>query len=127
MALSVDWSTFVVTVPQADLTPLGGGLYELDVDAFRLELKSIEASEEGMAFDDTHRHNTIVTVAGLTLARVVEVIAPYTVEFEDGQYTVRTVGANHNLADVKVANQVSLITQNSAGLIDASSARGTVI
>jgi len=32
-------------------------------------------------------------------------------------YTVRCVGANHNIADVKTVNQVSLIIGNSAGLI----------
>jgi hypothetical protein len=127
VALSINRLTNVILVPQADLTPLGGSLYELNVNTTRLALKTIEASEEGIVFDDTHVHNTTVTVAGLTLARVVVIIAPYTLEFEDGQYTVKAVGANHNIADVKVANQVSLITQNSAGLIDASSDRGTVL
>jgi hypothetical protein len=42
------------------------------------------------------------------------------VEFEDGQYTVNCVGANHNISDVKVANQVSLIVNNAAGLITNS-------
>lgn len=117
MAVTVDWLTFVITIPQADLTDLGGGVYELDVDWFRLQLKAIEESVDGMPFTDTHVHNTEIILSGVTYARFVEIISPYTVEFEDGQYTVIAKGANHNIADVKVANQVSLITQNSAGLI----------
>lgn len=126
MALSIDWSSLVISVPQADLTPVSAGLYELDVDAFRLELKDIEDGEEGMAFPDTHRHNTEVVLSGVTYARVVEIINGYTVEFEDvgTAYTVRCVGANHNLADVKVVNNVSLIVGNSAGLITVSSGSG---
>lgn len=119
MALSVNWATKVILVPQADLTFLGGTLYELDVDAFRLELKEIEASEEGLPFLDTHRHNTEVVLSGDIYARIIEIINGYTVEFEDGQYVVKCVGANHNLADVKVPNQVSIVVGNSSGLIRA--------
>lgn len=127
MALSIDWSSLVISVPQADLTPVSAGLYELDVDAFRLELKDIEDSEEGMAFPDTHRHNTEVTLSGVTYARIVEIINGYTVTFEDTgtAYTVRCVGANHNLADVKTVNNVSLIVGNSAGLITVSTSGGS--
>lgn len=124
MALSIDWATKVITVPQADLTNLGGGVYELDVDAFRLELKAIEDNEDGIVFPDTHRHNTTVTLAGATYARSVELINSYTVEFEDGSYTVVCVGANHNVGDVKVVNSVSLIIGNSAGLITVTSGSG---
>lgn len=121
MAISINWATKVITVPQADLTLISGVLYELDVDWFRLQLKDIEDSEIGMSFPDTHRHNTEVVLSGVTYARTFEIINGYTVQFEDDQYTVRCVGANHNLADVKVANQVSLIIGNSAGLIVAGS------
>jgi hypothetical protein len=126
MTLSINWSTKVITVPQADLSALGGGLYELDVDAFRLALKDIEDGEEGMAFPDTHRHNTAVTLSGVTYARTFEMINGYTVTFEDvgSPYTVVCVGANHNIADVKNVNQVSLIIGNSAGLIQVTSGSG---
>lgn len=116
MAPTINWATKVITVPQSDLSYISGTLYELDVDAFRLDLKDIEDSEEGAPFDDTHSHNTEVTLSGVTYARTFEIINGYTVTFEDGQYTVRCVGANHNLADVKNANQVSLIIGNTAGL-----------
>ena len=119
MAITIDRNTQVITVPQADLTFISGTLYELDTDAFRLTLKSLEADEEGMVFEDMHSHNTEVTVAGVTYARVVQVLSPYQVEFEDGQYSVRLVGSNNNLfADgVLVRNQVGIIATNSAGLI----------
>lgn len=124
MAISVNWGTKVIYVPKADLTPLGGVLYGLDLDDFRLALKNLEDSDEGMPFLDTHRHNTSITLSGVTYSRFVEIINGYTVEFEDGQYTVVCSGANHNLADVKVANQVSLIIGNAAGLITVTSGSG---
>ncbi len=120
MALSMNWDTQVVTVPQADLTSLGGGVYELDVDAFRLALKDLEDSEVGMAFPATHRHNTEVTLSGVTYARTVEMINGYTVSFENTgtPYVVSCVGANHNLGDVtNFDGGMSLLIGNSAGLI----------
>lgn len=117
MAISINWTTRVITIPQADLTLVSGSLYELDVDAFRLELKDIEDSEEGMAHPDTHRHNSEVVLSGVTYARTFEIINGYTITFENGSYSVRCIGANHNIADVKNVNSVSLIVGNSAGLV----------
>jgi len=117
MAVTIDWPTKVITVPQADLTPLGGSLYELDVDTFRLALRAIEAGEEGVAFLHTHERVAPKTIAGVTYAQFFEIINGYTVLFEDLQYTVQVTGANHNISDVKVLNQVSVIIGNSAGLI----------
>lgn len=115
MAVSVNWTTRIITVPQADLTFLGGVIYQLDVDALRLELKALE-DDEGMPFLDTHRHNTEVVLSGVTYARTVEIINNYRIEFENGSYTVSATGANHNIGDVMVPNNVSLIVNNSAGL-----------
>lgn len=119
MALSINWATKVIGVPQADLAAVSTGLYELDVEAFRLALKDIEDSETGVAFPDTHRRNAPVTLSGVTYAQTFEIINGYTVTFQDTgtPYTVRVVGANHNIADVKNVNNVSLIIGNSAGLI----------
>jgi len=117
VAITINHATGVISVPQSFLTSLGGVFYELDVDAFRLALKDLEDDANGMQLPDTHRHNTQIILSGVTYARTVEIINGFTVEFEDGQYVVTCVGANHNLADVKVANQVSLIIGNSAGLI----------
>lgn len=114
----VDWGTRVIRIFRADtfMSETSPGFYSMDVNAFRLALKAVE-DDEGMPYPDTHRHNTQTILAGVTYARSVEIINNYTVEWEDAQYTVTTTGANHNLSDVKVANQVSLVTNNSAGLI----------
>jgi hypothetical protein len=124
MAISVDPLTFVIYVPKSDLTPLGGSRYELDANWLRLQLRDWEDSETGIVFSPTHNHNTTVTLSGVTYARVLEMLTPYTIEFEDGQYSVAVTGANTNIADVKVVNQVSLIIGNSAGLITVASGSG---
>jgi len=124
MALSIDWGTRVITVPKADLTVIQltpSEIYELNLNTFRLWLKDIEDDEVGMPHPDTHRHNTEVTIGGLTYARTIEMINGYTVTFEDGQYAVNLVGANSNVADVTNVNQVSIRPQNSAGLINIPS------
>jgi len=125
MALSVDWgNTFVITVPQSDLTLVTGALYDFDTDAFRLELKSLEDDEVGMPWPSTHIHNTEVTVAGVTYARFIEIVAPYSITFEDtgSAYAVRFINSNNNAWDVEngilnVTPKVSYIPTNSAGLI----------
>lgn len=121
MALSIDYQTFVILVPQSYLTFVSGTLYDLDVNQFRLDLKDLEDDSAGMPFPATHNHNTEVTIVGTTYARFVEILPPYSVEFEDGQYTVTLSGANNNIFDVAggilVQNQVQVIPSNSAGLI----------
>ena len=121
MSLSINWAMKVISIPQSYLTPKGGSVYELDVDVFRKDLKSIEDSEVGMIFPDTHRHNTEVVIGGVTYARTVEMINGYTVTFEDGQYIVNLVGANNNVVDVATLNQVSIRPSNAAGLIVSGS------
>lgn len=120
MAITIDRLTNIISVPQADITFISGTLYELDTDWFRLQLKAIEASVEGMPFLDTHIHNTEVTVAGTTFFRTIEIINGYSIEFTpDAQWSVRLAGSNNNIFDVEnnilVQNQVQVIAQNSAG------------
>ena len=117
MAVSVNPATGVITIPRSDLTALGGSRYSMDIEWLRLQLKKWEDSENGVAFTDTHRRNAPVTLSGVIYAQTFEIIAPYTVTFEDGAYTVYVNGGNHNLADVKNVNQVSLVIGNSAGMI----------
>lgn len=122
MAISITWGTKVIYVPVTYLTLLSGTIYELDSDQMRLDLKGLEDDVEGMPFNDTHRHNTTVAIAGIVYARTVEIINDYSVEFEDGQYTVIIKGSNNNFHDVLngilVQNQVQVIPTNSAGLIE---------
>lgn len=119
MAISVDPLTDIIYVPKADLTLVQASpeVREIDLNWFHLKLLDWEDSEDAIPRPKTHSHNTEVSLAGLTYARIIEILLPYTVEFEDGQYTVNCVGANHNISDRKVANQVSLIVNNAAGLI----------
>lgn len=124
MAITINWATRVISIPKADMTQLSATRYELNVDALRLALKDLEDSEEGMAFPSTHAHNTTVTVGGVTLARVVEIVNGYTITFEAGTYSVSLVGANNNIADVMNLNAVSLRSNNSAGLIVVTDGAG---
>src|SRR3990172_7005026 len=117
MAVTINWATGVISILQSDLTPLGGALYELDTNWFRLQLKNLEDDEEGMPFPKTHNHNTVVLLGGIEYARIIEILSPYTVTFQDGQYAVNLVGSNNNIADVTNVNQVSVRPSNSAGLI----------
>ena len=125
MAISVNPSTFVITVPQSDLTHVTGTLYTLDTDWFRKQLKAWEYDGDGLSggitFLKTHIHNTEVTVAGTTYARTIEILSPYSVTFENGSYSVRLEGSNNNIFDVEngILNQntVQVIPTNAAGLI----------
>ncbi len=121
--ISVAWGTTnIIFVPQSYLTFVSGTFYTMNTDTFRKDLKDLEDGLlEGMIYPDTHKHNTEYEVAGTTYARSIEIIAPYSVEFEDGQYSVRLEGSNNNIFDVEngilVQNQVQVIPTNSAGLI----------
>lgn len=129
MAISIDWPTKVITVPKVDTTLVDAGppeIRSLDVNQFRKDLNALQAGEEGLPFDITHTHNAPVTVAGITLARVVEIINGYTVTFEDGSYAVNLTGANNNISDVMNLNTVSLRSANSAGLIEGNISDQTV-
>ena len=110
MALSINPLTYVITVPKADLTLVQAvptEIRELSINAFRLELKAYEDDQDnGIYLPKTHTHNTEVLLGGITYARVVEILAPYTITFEDGQYAVNLVGANSNIGDVINVNKV---------------------
>jgi len=133
MPISITWGTKVISIPQSYLSLVSGtvSLYELDTEQFRLDLKDLEDDEEGMPFPDTHSHNTEVTVAGVTYARVIEIINGYSITFDDGQYTVRLVGSNNNFFDVENGilnqNQVQVIAGNAAGLIVHTSGSGVTL
>lgn len=133
MALSLDPATKVITIPQADLTLVSGTLYELDTNQFRLDVGLLLATESYIWLPYAFSHNTEVTVAGTTFARIIEFINGFSIEFEDGQYTVRLAGSNNNIFDVENGilqqNQVQIIAQNSAGLVtvDTGAADTTAI
>ena len=121
--ITIDWGTLIISVPQSYLTLIGGAFYEMDIDQFRLDLKDLEDSQQGIPFPDTHEHFTEVVLGGVTYARVVNIINGYTISFEDTgtPYRVTLTGANSNISDVTnlVAN-VSIDSRNSAGLVNNS-------
>ena len=126
--ITITWGTKTINVPRSFLTFVSGTLYELDTNLFRLALKDLEDSIEGMAHLRTHKHNTEVTVAGTTFARTIEIINGYSIEFENGFYSVKLIGSNNNIFDIQnrilVQNNVQIIPTNSAGLIVVSIGSG---
>ncbi len=122
-------------MPRADMTLIQSvptEIRQLNVNTFRLILRDLEDDVLGRPWPKTHTHNTIVVVGGVPLARVVEILDPYTITFEDGQYAVNLTGANSNVADKTNVNQVSVRSANSAGLVDleiliASAYQGHVV
>ena len=128
MAISINPATKVITIPKADLTLVSGTLYSYDTDTFRLALRNWEANEGNIDLVPTHRHNTEVTIAGVTYARTVEIINGYSVTFENGSYSVKLTGSNNNIWDIQngILNQntVQVIPTNSAGLIVVTSGSG---
>ena len=123
MPLSIDWATKIISVPKDYLNLIQSTpteIRELPINQFRLDLKAIEASFPGMAYLKTHDHNTEVLLGGIVYARVVEILEPYTITFEDGQYAVNLTGANSNIGDRVNLNQVSVRSANSAGLISTA-------
>ena len=117
MAISVNWGTKVITVPQADLTFISGTNYTLDTNQFHLDLRALEDDVEAIPFLDTHKHTTATTIGGVTYARFVEIINGYTVTFENGSYSVNLINSNNNIQDKANLNSVSIRSQNAAGLI----------
>jgi len=126
MAITVDWPSKVISIPQDDLTLVTGSLYEADTEVIRMSLHALSAGEEGMPFPRIFKHNTEVTVAGTTFARTIEIINGYSITFTpDSQWSVRLSGSNNNLFDsengILNQNQVQVIGQNSAGLVKVES------
>ena len=117
MATSVDWgNTKVITVPRADMTLLQASpeIRQLNVDEWRLELRALEDDVDGAPWSRTHDHTTDDVIQGVPNAPKVVILDPYTVTFEDGQYSVYLIGAINNILDKKNENQVSV--NNSAAV-----------
>ena len=98
--------------------PKAGRLYQVWVNAeFDGSITSWSSvplpTYEEMKTADGNILNSVVTGWGSQHLLTVD----DTITHEDGQYTVRYVGANHNLVDVNNENQVSLVASLSAGLI----------
>jgi len=120
--MNIEWGTKIINVLKADMTQIQSSptsIYEMDIDDFRATLNDLSDDAEGMPFDTTHQHVAPVSLGGVDLARVIEIINGYSITFEDGQYAVNLIGANSNIADKVNVNQVSIRSANSAGLVDS--------
>lgn len=123
MTISIDWGTRVITVNKVDMTLVATtpyDVYELDLDTFRLALRDLEDGAEGMGYPHTHDHVAPINAGGTILARVVTMVNGYTITFENGTYAASIVGGNSNIADVVNLNNVSVRTNNSAGLVETN-------
>jgi hypothetical protein len=101
------------------MTWAGGVIYDLDTDLFRRALKDREDDWDGMAFPKTHNHNTSVLLGGIEYARIIEILAPYTITFDDtgGAWICNLIGSNNNILDRTNLTTVQVRSNNSAGLV----------
>lgn len=131
MAISIDYATKVISVPQSDCTLVSGTVYSMDTETvFRQSVMALLADENHIWMPDAYAHNTQYTIAGVTYARSISIINGYSVQFTpDAQWSVVLEGSNNDIWDVingiLVQNQVQVIPTNSAGLIVASTGGGT--
>lgn len=119
MAISVNWITGEITVPKADMPVIqvSPEIRSFDTAQFWLDLKDLEASADGMPWPDTQLNFPSYVISGFTYVQAFQIIAPYFVTFEDGQYGVALQNTNNNILDVATQNQVRIASQNSAGNI----------
>jgi hypothetical protein len=124
--MDIDWGSKVINAYRDTDTFFAATadpyVWDMDVDEFRKQLRDLEDNEDGMPFPDTHNHNTEVTLGSLTIARVVEIINGYTIQFwpMSPHWTVNILGANNNVDVVKVTDSgdtVDTRQNNSAGLV----------
>jgi hypothetical protein len=75
-----------------------------------------------MAFPKTHNHNTSVLLGGIEYARIIEILAPYTITFDDtgGAWVCNLIGSNNNILDRTNLTTVQIRSNNSAGLVQMS-------
>jgi hypothetical protein len=120
VTISIDWENKIINVPRLDMVLLQSTpseIRQLDINSFRLVLRDLEDSIEGMVYQETHTHNPPVDIGSISIARVVSIINDYTITFEDGQYAVEVTNGNSNIGESVNVNQVSVRTNNSGGLV----------
>jgi hypothetical protein len=128
---TINHATYVITIPKADTTFVeinartGYEVRSFDEYAFMRALADYLDSEDGLPLPSAFVHNTNVVISGVTYARGLLILAPYTITFENGTYQVKLVGGtNNNMLDVLNPNSVSVIAANSAGLQSVVSGSG---
>lgn len=131
MAISINHTTYVISIPKADTayvstsSATGYEVRSYDEYALMRELSDYLDSEAGISLPVAFSHNTSVTISGVTYARTLSFLAPYSITFESGAYQVKLVGGtNNNILDVLNPNNVSVIPANSAGLQTVATSGG---
>ena len=121
-APTINYLTKVISVPQSFLTFVSGVLWTLDTNAFRIALRDLEDNEAGEPQPITHNHNTSVLLGGVQYARVIEILSPYTITFEETgtPYIVSLAGSNNNILEKTNLGTVQILSNNSAGLINVA-------
>ena len=116
MSLNCHWPTKVITVPKSDLTLVSGTKYSLTVLYWFQLLRELNGTVEGVAetIGAPIYNNTSPTPA---TPRIIDVINGYTIQFEDGLYSVDIIEGNTNLRDVEIKNSVSVGTNNTTGFV----------
>jgi len=121
--INIDWINKIIHIPKADLPLVQSSpseIRELDLYEFHLMLRNLEGEQSGLPFKITHNYTTNVSISNLTLAKVIEIINDYTIEFENGSYAVNIINGNSNVLDKVIFNNVSVRSSNSAGLIEVN-------
>ena len=120
--MDINWNTGEITIYKTDpfMSFTGGDVYDLDTDGFHKSLRDEEDSEYGIVFPKTHRHNTSVLLGGIEYARIIEILSPYNITFDDagGSWVCNLNGSNNNILDVTNLTSVQVRSNNSAGLIN---------
>lgn len=106
-----------IFVPVSELTLVSGTEYNLDMRDFLNETRRMEWSfTEGLGRPQIVDWTKEKTLAGATYAPFAEIINGYSVRIEPVATRVNLLGANTNFTDVLVANGVTVVPSNSAGL-----------
>jgi hypothetical protein len=117
MAYAVNWVTKVVSIPASDLVLVSGTRYRLEAPSFTAEIRRLEwgFSDGFWAAQILERDNTRFDFSGVDYAPFEKVVNGYTIEFVGGMTRVDLLGSNCNIADVLIANGVTVVPSNSAG------------
>jgi hypothetical protein len=121
MALTIDYLTYVISVPKADTQFVetnpntGLEIREINIDTFGKALADVQDDQSDVWAPTGYEYTPPATIGGIQLAPVLLILSPYTITFEDGQYAVNLVGGNTNMQDFVNVNQVSIRPNNSAG------------
>jgi len=117
VAYAVNWITRVITIPASDLVLVSGSRYRLLATSFTSEIRRLEWDFiDGLwAEHILERDSTRFDFSGVDYAPFEKVVNGYTIEFVGGMTRVDLIGSNCNIADVLIANGVTVVPSNSAG------------